>query len=583
VLYELRVENLLLVERAELRLSSGLNVITGETGAGKTMLARALDLLLGGRAGSGIVRSGASEAYVEGVFARPPELDHTVLERIPEDADELVLGRRVWPDGRTRAYLCGRSVGVADLRDLGERLLSFYGQHEHRKLMLGAAQLDILDRHCGPHALSLRDQVGEVYARVRELEAERDSLGDLAGARDRELDLLDFELREIEAAGPAEAEWEELSHERERLRHLDSLQLAASAGAEALGGEPGVGEAVARALAGLEGAVALDPALEQPLARIRSLSYEAEDIAAELRRYCSDIEAAPGRLEEVEERLALLSRLMRKYGGSIEAVPAHADQCRTRRDELDRTEVRIEEVDSALAEARSELTALAASLTKLRREAAPGLAEAVSSRLAELAMPDAEFQVQVTPREDGCGRRGADAVEMVIAPNPGIPAGPLKEIASGGELSRVMLALLSVAHADAGCGATRGTAEPAAEREQAPLLVFDEIDTGVGGHTARAVGEHLRQLAQGRQILCITHLPEVAALAERHFTIAKEGSTRPARASASRRPSSSQVTRATVHQLEGDAVVAEVVRMLGASQDDRAAGRHARELLRQAA
>jgi DNA repair protein RecN (Recombination protein N) len=571
VLHELRVENLLLVERAELRLTPGLNVITGETGAGKTMLARALDLLLGGRAGSGIVRAGASEAYVEGVFARPVTLEHPVLERIPEDADELVLGRRVWPDGRTRAYLCGRSVGVADLRDLGERLLSFYGQHEHRKLMLGAAQLDILDRHCGAEARSLRDRVGAAHARVRVLEGERESLAELAGARDRELDLLDFELREIEAAGPAETEWEELTREQSRLRHLDSLQVAASAGVEALDGERGAREALTRALPALEGASDIDPTLEPLLGRMRSLSYEAEDIAAELRRYGLDIEAAPGQLEEVEERLALLSRLMRKYGGSVEAVLAHAQRCRERRDELDRAEVRIEEVESALEVAQAELADLASALTRLRRAAAPGLAQAVGSRLAELAMPEADFQVQVKPREAGCAPRGADAVEMMIAPNPGIPAGPLREIASGGELSRVMLALLSVAHGGASAepDTTTEGKEVAAEREQAPLLVFDEIDSGVGGHTARVVGEHLRQLAQGRQILCITHLPQVAALAERHFTIAKEGSALPA--------------RATVRRLEGDAVVGEVVRMLGASEDDRAAGRHARELLGRAA
>jgi DNA repair protein RecN (Recombination protein N) len=579
VLHELRVENLLLVQRAELRLAPGLNVITGETGAGKTVLARALDLLLGGRAGSGIVRAGASEAYVEGVFARPAALGHPVLERIPDDADELILGRRVWADGRTRAYLCGRSVNVADLRDLGASLLSFYGQHEHRKLMLGAVQLDILDRHCGEEALSLRDRVGEEHARVRELETESQALSEIGGARERELDLLNFELGEIEAAGPTEAEWEELTQERSRLQHLDSLRLATASGVEALDGEPGgVREALARVLPALESAGAIDGALEPLASRMQSLRYEAEDLAAELRRYGSGIDAVPGRLEEVEERLGLLSRLMRKYGGTVEGVLGHAERCRGRRQELDRAEGRSKEVEAALQSARSQLIALSTQLTQLRQAGAPELAQAVASRLAELAMPEASFEVQVQPRDDGCGARGADAVEMVIAPNPGMPAGPLREIASGGELSRVMLALLSVAHSPRGMG--EGSAAPGegsvtqaadapAARAQAPLLVFDEIDSGIGGHTARAVGEHLRQLTAGRQVLCITHLPQVAALAQRHFTIVKDGSSLP--------------TRATVRELEGDAVVAEVVRMLGAGEDDRAAGRHARELLRQAA
>jgi DNA repair protein RecN (Recombination protein N) len=568
VLYELRIENLLLVARAEIRLAPGLNVITGETGAGKTMLAQALNLLIGGRPKGAVVRTGASEAYVEGVFARPPGLEQPVLERLPEDAQELVLGRRVWPDGRTRAYVCGRSVTVGDLRELGESLFSFYGQHEHRKLMLGTVQLDILDGHCGPEALSLRQQLGDLHREVCRLQAERDALEEVAGARERELDLLNYELGEIEAAGPAAGEWEELTAQRERLRHLDSLQTAAGGGAQALNGEAGgAAETLAGALPALEAAAAIDPALEPLVSRLQSVRYEVEDLAAELRRYALDIDSAPGRLEEVEERLGLLSRLLRKYGGSIEAVLSHAERCRQRRDELQGAETRIEKVDSALAEATGALERMAASLSELRLAAAPRLARAVRSRLAELAMPEAEFEVALAPRPDGCGPRGADSVELMIAPNPGIPAGPLREIASGGEMSRVMLALLSAAH-DGGAaratGARHGDARP-----EMPLLVFDEIDAGVGGHTARAVGEHLKVLASGRQLLCITHLPQVAALAERHFTVTKDGSSLPA--------------LATVKELEGDAVVAEVVRMLGASEGDRAAGQHARQLLRHAA
>ena len=560
MLYELRIENLLLVDRAEIHLAPGLNVITGETGAGKTMLAHALDLLLGGRPKGKLVRAGASEAYVEGVFARPESLEHPVLERLPEDTQELVLGRRVWPDGRTRAYVCGRAATVGDLRELGESLLSFYGQHEHRKLMLGAVQLDILDGYCGSEALSLREQVGEVHRRVRRLSDERDALSELAGARERELDLLDYEFGEIEAAGPTPSEWDELTAERERLRHLDSLQMAAAAGAQALNGDAGGAvEAMAGALPGLEAAAAIDATLEPLLSRLQSVRYEAEDLAVEFSRYASEIESAPGRLEEVEERLALLSRLVRKYGGSVEAVLSHAQQCRQRRDELEGAGTRIEEVESALAQAGGELDRLAASLSEVRRSDAPRLAQAVRERLAELAMPEAEFEVALSPRADGCGPRGADAATLMIAPNPGIPAGPLREIASGGEMSRVMLALLSVAHGES-------SGQAAAE---APLLVFDEIDTGVGGHTARAVGEHLRALSGGRQLLCITHLPQVAALADRHFTVIKDASTLPAQAS--------------VDQLEGDAIVAELVRMLGAGEDDRAAGQHARQLLRQAA
>jgi DNA repair protein RecN (Recombination protein N) len=558
MLEELRVENLLLMERTELRLAPGLNVLTGETGTGKTLLAHALDLLLGGKARRGIVRHGAAEAYVEGVFSLPALPD----ERIPADADEMVLSRRVWPDGRTRAYVCGRAATLADLRELGSAALAFYGQHEHRKLMLSTAPLDVLDSYCGDEQLDLRARVGAAYERTRELEHRMRELAELTGARDRELDLLRFELDEIEAVAPSEEEAGSLAAERERLRHLETLRGAAAGAAEAIAPESGAGAAELLAGSGqaLEAAVAVDPALSPLYERLEALRYEAEDLGVELRRYATEVDAGGGaqRLEEVEERLALFARLERKHGGTITDVIAHAEHCRARCEELANAEVALEEAESALTAARAELSGLAAELSASRARQAPLLAAGVRERLAELAMADAEFSVQVSPRPDGWGPRGADAVELLIAPNAGMPAGPLKEIASGGELSRVMLALLSVAHSAHGASGSAST----------PTLVFDEIDAGIGGQTARAVGEHLRSLAEGRQLLCITHLPQVASLAARHFTIVKQ--TR------------SGVARTTVSELDGDAVVGELVRMLGAGEGDEAAGQHARALLRAA-
>lgn len=562
MLEELRVENLLLLERAELRLAPGLNVLTGETGAGKTLLAQALDLLLGGRARAGIVRKGAAEAYVEGAFSMPEGLESELRERIPDGAQELVLARRVWPDGRTRAYVCGRTATLADLSELASRMVSFYGQHEHRRLMLATAQLEILDDFCGAEARALRAEVAKAYERRRALVARRERLAELAHARERELDILRFELEEIEAAAPDPGEFAELIAERERLRHGEALRLAAHGGAEALlseeAGAEGAGAALALSAAAARLAVAaeIDPALGELSRRLQSLRYEAEDIARELRSYVDRVEADPGRLELVEERLAALARLERKHGGGIEGVLAHAEHARARIAELQGAEVKRDHLERELASVEQSLARLAGRLSELRAAGAPRLAEAVQARLRELAMAEARFTVALAPRAEGCGPRGVDTVELTIAPAPGLPAGPLREIASGGELSRIMLALLSVAHGG-----------PAA-RDARPLLVFDEIDAGVGGHTARAVGEHLRRLASGRQVLCITHLPQVAALAERHFTIVKDSSRTPA--------------RTTVEQLAGERVVGEIVRMLGAEDGDRAASRHARELLRAA-
>jgi DNA repair protein RecN (Recombination protein N) len=560
VLYELRVENLLLMERAELRLGPGLNILTGETGAGKTLLAHALDLLLGGKARSGIVRDGAAEAYVEGVFELPADLASGGDERIPEDAEELVLARRVWPDGRTRAYVCGRSATVADLRELGSRMLSFYGQHEHRKLMLTAAQLDALDAFCGSEQLALRTEVAEAHDRVRTLEARVAEVDGLVGARDRELDLIGFELREIEEVDPSVEEELELLAERDRLRHQEVLRSGAGFGADAIAPDEGSGAGALLATAAneVESAAAFDPALAELAARLAALRYEAEDVAAELRGYLDQLEAEPGRLEFVEERLGLFARLARKHGGGIAEVLAHAAESRRRQAEIQDADETFADLTVELERATSERERIAAALSEARTAAAPSLAQAVLSRLSELAMGDARFEVAVRARDGGCGARGRDAVEFLIAPNSGLPSGPLREVASGGELSRVMLALLSVAH---GAGTEQGDGGGS-------LLVFDEIDAGIGGHTARAVGSHLRELAAGRQVLCITHLPQVASMAARHFTIVKDASSSPA--------------RTVVSALDGDGVVAELVRMLGADQGDRAAKGHARELLKAA-
>jgi DNA repair protein RecN (Recombination protein N) len=557
VLHELRVENLLLMERAELRLAPGLNVLTGETGAGKTLLAHALDLLLGGKARSGIVRPGAAEAYVEGVFSLPATVEAASDERIPPDATELVLARRVWPDGRPRAYVCGRAATVADLRELGGLALAFYGQHEHRKLMLSGAQLEILDTYCGSAQLELRERVRATHQRVRDLSGRVDELRALAGERERELDLLAFELGEIEAADPTVEEAEGLARDRDRLRNLEALRGGVAGACELVAPEEGgVIERLADAASALDATAALDPSLSAVAARLAALRYEAEDAAGDLRGYLLSLDGeGPGRLEQIEERLGLFARLERKHGGSIAEVLAHADRCRARRAELDGAEVSLEHAERSLEQVQLELDGFAAELRAAREARAPKLASAVRKRLADLAMADASFEVRVTARPDGCGATGSDTVELLIAPNAGVPPAPLREIASGGELSRVMLALLSVAHS--GPGAESGS-----------LLVFDEIDAGIGGHTARSVGEHLRALARGRQMLCITHLPQVASLAERHFRIVKEGR--------------GKVSTTAVQALAGDAIVSELVRMLGAGEDDQAAGEHARSLLRAA-
>ena len=585
MLHELRVENLLLIERAELELAPGLNVLTGETGAGKTVLAHALDLLLGGRARTGIVRPGAAEAYVEGRFALPPQLHAERGELLAADAEEIVLARRVGADGRTRAYVNGRSAAVADLRRLGESLLAFYGQHEHRKLTLAAAQLEILDRFCGPAQAASRRACAAAHRELQGLRGELQELRELAAARERELDLLEHELAEIDDAAPLEGEPERLLADRERLRRVDALRAAAGLAAQALAPETSEATGAAALLAGaavrLDALAGVDPELDALAARSRALQIEAEDVAGELARYGEGLEAQDGALEALEERLAALERLMRKYGPTLAAVLEHAERARERRAQLLGAAVALEQASARLAAAQDALDAHVQALRAARAAAAPRLARAVCEQLAALAMPDALFEARLTPREPGPS--GGEGVELLIAPNPGVAPGPLREIASGGELSRIMLALTTVSDGAAqGAGGAaqgaRGTARKPARRGKATAvrgveaeldgahatLVFDEVDAGIGGHTARAVGERLRDLATARQVLCITHLPQIASLADRHFSVVKDTTAKP--------------TRTAVLRLAEPEVVAELVRMLGAPDGDVSARRHAREL-----
>jgi DNA repair protein RecN (Recombination protein N) len=555
MLLELRIENLLLIEHAELRPSGGLNAITGETGAGKTVLAHALDLLLGGKPRSGIVRPGAEEAYVEGIFELPPGLLEgdelaDLRERLDAQDEEIVLARRVSAEGRTRAYVQGRSATAADLRELGGRLVSFFGQHEHRRLTVASAQMDLLDGYCGADHLALRGRVAQAHAEVRRLSGDLEELRARAGTRDRDLDLLRFEIQEIEDVGPSSEEEAALAAERGRLRQVDGLRAAAATGAEAIApvdGDGGAAELLAAAERQADAVGGADPELDSLAVRLRTLRLEAEDLGGELRRYLDGLDADPGRLEQVEVRLADYDRLERKHGGTVEAVLEHAERCRVERDRLENAEVALEEAGAALAGAERERAELAARLSEGRRKAGPRLAKAVVAELGTLAMGGASFEVVLEPRDE-IGAGGAERVELMLAPNPGVPAAPVRESASGGELSRVMLALMAVA----GAGGS-------------PTLVFDEVDSGVGGQTARAVGERLRGLGEGRQVLCITHLPQIAAMADRHFRIEKS--------------SGSDVARTSVERLEDGAVVEELCRMLGADASDAGAVEHARELL----
>ena len=510
MLRSLRIENFVLIREAELALAPGLNAVTGETGAGKTIFAQALGLLLGARGDASYVGPGASEAYVEAELDLPEGvLDDaelvSVAEMRPEDEPTLVAARRVFADGRTRAYAWGRSVPRDELALLVERLLAMSGQFEQRRLARPAFQLDVLDAFAGDEQLRRRAELGRAWRTLLAARRARDELVDAASGREARL----AELRELvartEGLGPGDEE--RLRAERERLRHTTELAEAAATAAEALDpelGEGGAAELAARAGASLGPVSALAAELEEVYRDLGEAELRLRDAGSSLRSFLASLEAEPGRLEEVEAGLDRIAEARRRFGASsYEELISRAAGAEAELDAAESGGDPLAAAEEALAAAAAEVDRLSAELSDGRRAAAGPFTDAVRGSLAHLAMGGGDFRAELARREPG--PTGADAVSFLVRPNEGLPFAPVADTASGGELSRIALALRTVAHAGAG----------------EPTVVFDEIDAGIGGETAHAVAEALRALAGRAQVVTITHLPQIASVADAHFRVEK--------------------------------------------------------------
>jgi DNA repair protein RecN (Recombination protein N) len=511
VLRSLRIENFVLIREADLAFAPGLNAITGETGAGKTILAQAIGLLLGARGDAGYVGPGAEEAYVEAELDVPdglldePELA-TLAALRPEDEASLVAARRVFADGRTRAYAWGRSLPREELAVAVERLLSMSGQFEQRRLARPSFQLDLLDAYVGDAQLRRRGGLARAW---RALLAARRRHEELVGAAAGETARLD-ELRELLARteGLAPGAEDDLRAERERLRRAEELAAAVAAAAEALAPEvsdgPGAAELAAHAASALAPVAGLAPDLAAIEREVGASAVSLREAGSSLRGSLVSLDAEPGRLEAVEAELDRIADAKRRFGaGSLEELLARAAAAGIELDAHDAGADPVDAAAAALAEAQARVDELCAALAAERREAAEAFAADVRAQLGELALGEGEFRVDLEPR--GAGPTGADEVAFLIRPNRGLPFAPVAETASGGELSRIALALRAVAHAGGG----------------EPTIVFDEIDAGIGGETAHAVADALRSLAERAQVLTITHLPQIASAAEGHFRVEK--------------------------------------------------------------
>lgn len=556
MLEEIRIADLGVIASSTLELGPGLTVVTGETGAGKTMVVTALGLLLGARADSGAVRTGAAAARVEGVVASAtlPGFEAAVDEAggAVEDG-RVLLARTISAEGRSRAFAGGAGVPVSRLATIADPLVAVHGQSDQHRLLRAAAQRDALDRY--------GDLAGPLAAYRACFEAwraaERELAEVTAHARDRarEADLLRFGLGEIEALDPQPGEDEELAATESRLGFADTLRTAAESARESLSSEEGHPDALAAvgaARRALDGVRDHDPEAAGLADRLAELSYLLSDLAADVASYASSVETDPARLAAVSARRAALTGLTRKYGDTIDEVLAWAERGSLRLLELDSTDDRIASLRADVARLGAEARELAAALSTARSSAARSLGEAVTVELGGLAMPHARLRIRVTASPE-LGPHGADEVEFLLAANTGSEPRPLNRGASGGELSRVMLALEVVLAASS----------------PVPTFVFDEVDSGVGGKAAVEVGRRLARLAQHSQVLVVTHLPQVAAYADRHVVVEKA--------------SDGSVTTSGLTVLDDAGRVRELGRMLAGVEDSSSALAHARELLATAA
>ena len=553
MLRSLSVRNYAIIERLDLEFSDGLNVLTGETGAGKSILIDALNLILGGRAGAEMVRGGADRAVVDAVFdvSGAEELQRLVREMgYDVEDDQLLLTREVQAGGKSSCRVAGRPTAVSQLKEIGDWLVDLHGQHEHQSLLSVPRHLDMLDDWGGAAIHSVRGEVAEAYSSLQRLRQEKARLETEARERAHLLDLYAFQVKEIAAAKLTAGEDESLAYEHKRIANAQKLVESAALAVAAIGGgDSGSGalEALSAAVRVLEEAAGLDETLLPALEAIRNATYELTEAERDLTRYQDTLEFNPERLVQIEERLELLRTLRRKYGDTVEEILCYGEETAAKLNALTHSEERGAELDAEIQAAERRLRERCDQLSRLRCKAAAEFQKIVLSELHDLAMEKARFEVRIEPGEPSA--RGTDRVEFLIAVNPGEPLRPLAKVASGGEISRIMLAIKSAM----------------ARQEPLPTMVFDEIDIGVGGRTSSVIAEKMAGLSDAAQVLCITHLAQIASRGEHHYSIEKQ--VKGGR------------TIVSVTLLTPEQRIAEIARMIGGADVTEAVLQHAREML----
>lgn len=555
MLEHLHIKNVALIKESEISFGEGLNILTGETGAGKSMVIDSLQFALGGRAGKDFLRHGEKQASVEALFAMQSEALQEKLEESgiqPEEDGSVLITRTLSEAGKSVCRVNGSTVTVGMLREIAEDLIDIYGQHEHQSLLNPSRHIRLLDRFCGAGFGDAMEEYKKSYHALKELEKQLQSLMGDESQREQRMDILQFQKEELEAGELRLGEEEDLLEQKKRLSSMEKLmRLTRESLALLYDGEnmmPSACDQLGDALAKLQEAAEYDNSLNTFADALADAYAAVEDTARELKREAEKQENDPDALEEIEERLQLIYKLKRKYGGSVEAALAFYDKVVQELDFLSNSSEKVAELTLEKEKEQKKLAAAAEKLSALRRSTAQQVAAQIEASLKDMEMKDARFHIQIDEKNDWTAD-GKDKVEFLISANAGENLKPLAKIASGGEMSRVMLALKTVL----------------VDADEIGTFIFDEIDTGVSGRTARKVGEKMRFLGSKRQILCITHLPQIAAMADQHFLIEKE--------------SSDGETTTQVTPLEGEGPVLEVARLMGGSDVTETTLAAARELI----
>jgi DNA repair protein RecN (Recombination protein N) len=570
MLHEIHIQNYAVIDDLTVEFHPGLNLLSGETGSGKSIVVGALGLALGGRAAADVIRTGCDRATVTAVFRSPEQLSwQSGIEELgleKTDGGEIIFRRVIHSNGRSRLLLNDQPVTLSAVRSLADLLIEVHGQNEQITLFSPESQLELLDRFTGAH--ELRNEVAELYEHRKQLETELESLSQNEQDRLRTIDLLSFQLRELEQAELEPGEDARLEEEKHVLAHREKIQSALSTAYGALYEEENSAcEKLGIAGRALDDLGSYDSSFEAHVASLREAKAQLEDVALTLRDYVKNLDASPHRLEEVEDRLALLDRIKRKYGKTIEEALAYREQIRKQLSGFEHSDEHREELSRELKQAATKYRRAAEQLSQKRREAASRLEKLVRKELAALSMEKTRFTVQFETASGkdahAGGPNGIDLIEFLISPNPGEDLRPLGKVASGGELSRIMLALKTV------LGTARLNRENGAKKTLNPTFIFDEVDAGIGGRVAESVGQRLKRLSQSAQVICVTHLAQIACFADHHYYVEKF--ERGGRSHTSVRHLSSDKERA-----------GELARMLSGSQVTDAVLKHAATMLKHA-